>query len=169
VGVSGCERVSAPGSESIALGHALVCPGVSLGGDQLGGLPAWGPLGLNLLSGCRVCAQSYQQRSVSAQERHTHTRVHKRYICRTVAHWRCSTPKLMRSHCACMPSACLRSVLPLPESIRSRANPIACRRALLKLMNSITHVGKNVTRRLARRRRPGGADPHAIPVELIFI
>ena len=90
MGVSGCERVSAPGSESIALGHALVCPGVSLGGDQLGGLPAWGPLGLNLLSGCRVCAQSYQQRSVSAQETHTHThtRVHKRYICRTVAHWR---------------------------------------------------------------------------------
>ena len=67
------ERVSAPGSESIALGHALVCPGVSLGGDKLGGLPAWGPLGLNLLSGCRVCAQSYQQRSVSAQETHTHT------------------------------------------------------------------------------------------------
>ena len=67
------ERVSAPGSESIALGHALVCPGVSLGGDKLGGLPAWGPLGLNLLSGCRVCVQSYQQRSVSAQERHTHT------------------------------------------------------------------------------------------------
>ena len=76
MGVSGCERVSAPGSESIALGHALVCPGVSLGGDQLGGLPAWGPLGLNLLSGCRVCAQSYQQRSVSAQETHTHTRVY---------------------------------------------------------------------------------------------
>ncbi len=63
MGVSGCERVSAPGSESIALGHALVCPGVSLGGDQLGGLPAWGPLGLNLLSGCRVCVQSYQQAS----------------------------------------------------------------------------------------------------------
>eukprot|EP00919_Chromeraceae_sp_WS-2016_P046538 GHVR01110517.1.p2 GENE.GHVR01110517.1~~GHVR01110517.1.p2 ORF type:complete len:132 (+),score=28.17 GHVR01110517.1:736-1131(+) len=116
--------VSAPGSESIALGHALVCPGVSLGGDKLGGLPAWGPLGLNLLSGCRVRAVLPAKRRIGAAppgaagqaththtfalrlnrdprsvgqcvsttpartHTHTHTCVHKRYICRTVAHWR---------------------------------------------------------------------------------
>ena len=62
-------------------------------GDLLGALPAWGPLGpINCLAAEGIqtsrCRSAQHREAPGAKGQDTHTRVHKRCICRTVAHWR---------------------------------------------------------------------------------